>query len=105
MLSIDLSNVEIQKVLISGLFSILNTVIAAATAGLIGKIIANRRKLQEKLDIAICDIEFLLQVEKIHCDNNKQELGESRKNSIRDAVRISGFSFSGKFTPGRIRSK
>jgi hypothetical protein len=102
--SIDLSNVEIQKALISGLFSIFNTVIAAVTASLIGKIIANRRKLQEKLDIAISDIEFLLEAEKIHCDNNKQERGESRKNLIRDAVRISGFNFSGKFTPGRVRS-
>ena len=96
MSSVDLSSIEIQKTLISGLFTILNTVIASVTAGLIGKIFANRRKLQEKLDIAISDIEFLLEVEKIHCDNNKQELGESRKNSIRDAARSSGLSFSGR---------
>jgi hypothetical protein len=103
--SIDLSNVEIQKTLISGLFSIFNTVIAAITASLIGNTIANRRKLQEKLETAISDIKFLLEVEKSHCDDNRKELGESRKNIIREAVRNSGFSFSGRFTPGRVQSK
>jgi hypothetical protein len=104
MFSIDLSNIEIQKTLISGLFSILNTVIAAVTASLIGKTIVNRRRLQEKLETAISDIEFLLEVERSHCDNNKHELGESRKNVTREAVKSSGFSFSGRFTPGRVRS-
>lgn len=102
---IDLSNIEIQKTIIAGSFSVLSTVIAAVTASLIGKNIADRRKLQEKLEAAISDIEFLLQVEKIHCDDNRNEHGESNKNRIRQEARNSGFSFSGKFTPGRVRSK
>ncbi|MGK7886299.1 MAG: hypothetical protein AB4057_16960 [Crocosphaera sp.] len=101
---LDLSNIDIQKALISGIFSIINTLIAALTAGLIGKTIANRRKLQEKLDQAINDIEFLLEVEKVHCENNRKELGESRKNKVRKIVRDSDLSFSGKFTPGRVRN-
>lgn len=102
---IDLSNIEIQKALVSGVFSILNTVIAATTAGLIGKFIANRRKLQKELEIAIKDIEFLLEVERAHCDYNKENLGEARKNLTRASVRNSGFSFSGRFTPGRVRAR
>lgn len=105
MFSIDLSNVEIQKTIISGLFSILTTIIAAVTAGFIGKFIANRRKLQKNLELAIRDIEFLLEVEKSHCDYNREQSGASRKNMVRASVRSSGFSFSGRFTPGRVRMR
>ena len=72
---LDLSNIDIQKAVISGTFSVFNTFIAALTAGLIGKTIANRRKLQEDLNKAINDIECLLEVEKVHCENNKKQLG------------------------------
>ena len=102
MFALDLSNVEIQKTLISGVFSTFNTILAVLAANLIGQTIANRKKLQEKLKQAIDDIEFLLQVEKEHCDNNKENLGESRKNKVRKAVRNDGLKFSGKFTPGRV---
>ncbi len=100
MFALDLSNIEIQKTLITGIFSIL----AVLAAKLIGQTIANRKKLQEKLQQAIDDIEFLLEVEKEHCENNKQTLGESRKNKVREAVRNNGFKFSGKFTPGKVRN-
>ncbi|EAZ90168.1 hypothetical protein [Crocosphaera chwakensis] len=68
------------------------------------KIIANRKKLQEKLQQATDNIEFLLQVEKAHCENNRQTLGESRKNKVREMVRNDGFEFSGKFTLGRVKN-
>lgn len=103
MINIDFSSVEIQKTFITGVFSILNTIIAAFTAASVGKYFANRRKLEEKLETAINDIHFLLEVEKIHCENNKQQTGQSLKNTFRELARNSGISFSGKFTPGQLR--
>ena len=102
-LFLDFSRVEIQVALISGMFTVLSALIAAFAAAIIGQTIANRRELQTKLTAAISDIEFLLAVEELHCENNKQHLGESRKLKIRKLARDRGVEFSGKFTPGRVR--
>ncbi len=102
--SIDLSNAEIQAALISGIFTVLSALIAAVAAAVIGQTIADRRKLERDLAIAINDIAFLLAVEELHCEHNRQTLGQSRKNTVRTLVRDSGPSFSGKFTPGRVRA-
>ncbi|MGD1895498.1 MAG: hypothetical protein ACFB16_00950 [Phormidesmis sp.] len=104
MLSIDLSSPEIQSALISGIFTVLSAIIASIAAAVIGQNIADRRKLQRDLTIAFNDIAFLLEVEELHCENNKKIIGESRKNTIRTVARDAGLSFSGKFTPGRIRA-
>ena len=101
---IDWSNPEIQAALISGIFTVLSALIAAVAAAVIGQIIADRRKLKRDLAIAINDIAFLLAVEELHCEHNKQALGQSRKNTVRTVVRDAGPSFSGKFTPGRVRA-
>ncbi|MGB7087743.1 MAG: hypothetical protein WBD47_19450 [Phormidesmis sp.] len=105
MFSLDLSNTEIQAALISGMFTVLSALIAAIAAAVIGQTIANRRKLQENLKMAIDDITFLLNVEALHCENNRKMFGQPRKNIIRDEVRDSSdLNFSGRFTPGRVRA-
>ncbi|WP_216820578.1 hypothetical protein [Synechococcus sp. BDU 130192] len=101
----DFSNTDVQKEIISGFFSILNTLIAAIAAGGIGRLIARQGKLKDQLRMAVQDISFLLKVEEIHCENNKIEFKESRKNKVRKEARIEGYNFSGEFTPGRIRSQ
>ncbi len=103
--SFDLSNIEIQAALVSGIFTVLSALIAAVAAAIIGNTIADRQKLQEKLKIAIQDIAFLLKVEEIHCEHNKRNSSPSRKNVVRDEVRETGLDFSGQFTPGRARAK
>ena len=102
--SFDLSNTAIQAALISGIFTVLSAIIAAVAAAVIGNTIADRRKLQEKLKIAIQDIAFLLEVEENHCEQNKRHNEPSRKNSVRNEVRDTGLDFSGQFTPGRVRA-
>ena len=105
MFSFDISNIEIQAAIISGIFTLVSALIAALAAAVVGQNIANRRKLEEKLNTAIDDISFLLEVEKLHCQHNREHLGgESRKIITRNKVRDSGLEFSGKFTPGRVRS-
>lgn len=105
MLNLDLSNTQIQVAFISGFFTVLSALIAAVAAAILGKSIENRRKLQKRYETAIDDITFLLKVEELHCKHNKQEFGESRKNIVRQEVRTEHeLKFSGKFTPGRVRS-
>lgn len=105
LISVDFSDTQIQVAIISGTFTLLSALIAATAAGLLGKYIANRQALQDDLQIAIGDIDFLLQVERLHCDFNKKTFDESRKILVRRELRNSGISFSGKFTPGRVRSQ
>lgn len=102
--SIDLSDPTIQAALISGLSNVLSALIAAAAAAVIGKTIADGRRSQEKLETAIDDIAFLLEVEDLHCEHNRQNLNQSRKNIVRDQARDAGLNFSGQFTPGVARS-
>ena len=105
-MSVDLSNTDIQVAIISGLFGLVSTLLATIAAALIGSTIANRQKLKEKLNIAIQDIEFLLEVEDIHCEYNKQHFNQSRKNLVREeARRHLDSDFSGKFTPGVVRAR
>lgn len=66
-----------------------------------GKEFAARKRLQQKLVDAQKDIEFLLVVEEIHCELHQDHVGESFKIRVRDSARVSGFKWSGQFTPGR----
>ncbi|MEM8505094.1 MAG: hypothetical protein AAF716_18305 [Cyanobacteria bacterium P01_D01_bin.1] len=97
-------SVEIQAAIISGVFNLASALIAAIAAATIGKAIGDRRKLKETLKTATDDIAFLLEVEALHCDRNKQETGQSLKNTVREEVRELGLNFSGKLTPGRVRA-
>ena len=94
----------VQAAIISAVGGVLAATIAALAAAVIGQQIAGRRKLQTALLDAVDDIEFLLAVEQEHCNLHKELNEESFKQRIRQAVRENGLAWSGRFTPGRVRS-
>ena len=71
---------------------------------LVGQAILGRKRMQEKLEIAYDDIAYLLKVEALHCERHKELNRASFKLRVRQEVNASGMSWSGHFTPGRIRS-
>lgn len=93
----------LQAAFIEGGFNLLATVVAAISAAIIGHQINSRRKLEEDLAAATADIAFLLAVEKEHCNLHLESLNESRKITVRNLARERGFTWSGRFTPGRVR--
>lgn len=76
-------------------------IVVAIIAGLIGRQLANRKKLQEKLVLAVQDIAFLLEVEEAHTKRNMEAGGVSFKLRMREIARKQGYTWSGKFTPSR----
>lgn len=95
---------EIVVAVVSGGFNVGATLIAAATAALIGKRFQDQAKLREALGAAMQDVEFLLEVESTHCDYNKSRADSSYKMKTREAVsQSSGLRWSGRFTPSRAK--
>ena len=86
--------------IIAGAFSLVGTL---ATA-LIGQVIISRKRLVEKLEIAQADIAYLLHVETLHCEKHREMNRASFKLRIRKEATEYGLSWSGRFTPGRVRS-
>jgi hypothetical protein len=86
--------------LIATVVGLLTTVFTAFA----GQAILGRKRLQEKLDIAQADIAYLMAVEVAHCAKNKELSRASFKLRIRKEVNASGLTWSGRFTPGRVRS-
>ncbi len=80
---------------------------AAAFAGIstvvIGRQVARRKRLEEKLLAAQGDIVFLLEVEAEHCEMHKRLSNESFKLRVRRAVTEKGHHWSGRFTLSRIK--
>lgn len=97
-----IKDAAVQASLISALGTILATVIGAISASIIGKQFANRKKLSEKLDIALNDIAFMLIVEEEHCEEHKTNMDRSNKITMRDRARQQGYSWSGKFSLTKI---
>lgn len=96
---------QVAAALINGVSTVLAAGIAALAASLIGKRFAAREKLQQDLNAAINDIEFLLAVEKRHCDLHKNRNNESNFLRVRKYITEQGtLRWSGQFTPGRVRS-
>ncbi len=78
---------------------------AAITAGalyFVGDKFVNQERLKEDLRTAVMDIDFLLCVESIHCENHNSKLGKSNKITVRKSASDQGKTWSGKFTPGRV---
>lgn len=100
----NFSDPSVQAALIEGISTIVSALIAAIAASIIGKKIADRERFKNLLALAIDDIAFLLEVESIHCQRNKEHGGNSLKIVTRDEVKSNGKDFSGKFTPGRANS-
>lgn len=85
--------------------AIVAAVIAAICAAIIGKQFADRKRLQEELVLAQGDIAFLLGVEAEHCEMHKAISKQSFKHRVRTKVSERGLNWSGKFTPGRVKSQ
>lgn len=100
----NFADVTVQVALISGISSILAAAIAAICALVIGKKFINQKKLRENLIAACTDIEFLLAVEQIHCNEHYANIGESQKLKMRAIAKEGGFEWTGRFTPGRVKS-
>ena len=100
----NFSDPSVQAAIISGSCTIISSLIAAIAASIIGKKISGRERLKELLSQAIDDIAFLLEVEDLHCERNKENSGQAFKNITRDEARNNGYEFSTKFTRGRARS-
>ena len=101
---IAINDPAFQSSVVSAVGAILSALIAALCATIIGRQIADRRKLQAALQCAVGDIHFLLAVESAHCDRHKEFTEESFKQRIRQVARDQGFEWSGRYTPGRVRS-
>ena len=86
--------------LIAAVIGMLTTIFTA----LAGHAIMGRKRLQEQLDSAHADIAYLLAVEQAHCEKHKELNRASFKLRIRKEVNASGLAWSGRFTPGRVRS-
>ena len=101
---VAITDPSVQASIISALGGIVAAAIAAIAAAVIGKQISGRKKLQVALLDAVDDIEFLLAVEQEHCNLHKEGSEESFKQRVRQSVRDQGLEWSGRFTPGRVRS-
>lgn len=86
--------------IISGLFTVICTLITV----LVGRAILNRKRLQEKLNVAQADIAYLLHVEALHCEYHRKESGRSYKMLVRQEATHDGLIWSGRFTPGRVKA-
>lgn len=104
-MAIVFNDPAVQAAIISSVGSVLAAVIAGICAAVIGHQIAGRRRLQENLHLAVRDIKYLLEVEKLHCQMQVVHEGSSLKNTIRKRVADSGERWSGKFTPGRSAAR
>jgi hypothetical protein len=91
----------VQAAAIQAAGSFLAALIAGICAAVIGHQITGRKRLQDNLDNAHRDIDFLLAVEAGHCDKHRDNGDESNKIRIRNLVRDKGLVWSGRNTPGR----
>lgn len=89
-----------DSAIISGLFGLASTIIGA----LLHKEYMSRKRLKERLHRAEQDILFLLQVERLHCEQNRVLRQASFKTRVRNEAFSQGFTWSGSFTPGRVRA-
>lgn len=101
---INWSDPAVQAAVINAAGTILATLIAAISASVIGKFIADRDKLKDNLNLAINDIAFLLAVEDEHCKVHRENTNQSSKLRIRQFATDRGLTWSGKFTPGRAKT-
>jgi hypothetical protein len=96
MFTFDKTNLD----LIAAVLGMVTTIFTA----LAGQAILGRKRMQEKLDIAHADIAYLLAVEAGHCEKHKELNRASFKLRVRKEVTAAGMIWSGRFTPGRVRS-
>lgn len=100
-MDIALHDPAVQASIISAAGAVLATTLAAIAASVIGKRFTDRKLLEQKLELTLQDIEYLLKVEAEHVELHKAS-GSNNKLKVRQVVRDRGYVWSGKFTPGRL---
>lgn len=101
MVAIVWTDPQVQAAAISGLCTVIATTVAALCASIIGQLVTGRRRLEEQRDRALSDIDFLLEVESLHCALHLENCGESNKIRVRSIAREKGFVWSGRNVPSR----
>jgi hypothetical protein len=86
--------------LIAAVIGMVTTIFTA----LAGHAILGRKRMQEKLNLAYDENAYHLKVEALHCERHKELNRASFKLRVRQEVNATGLSWSGRFTPGRVRS-
>jgi hypothetical protein len=89
-----------DSAIISGIFGLATTIIGAV----IHQEYMSRKRLKEKLRRAEQDVLFLLEVERLHCEQNRKLRQASFKTRVRNEAFGHGFTWSGSFTPSRVRA-
>ncbi|WP_282109342.1 hypothetical protein [Shewanella algicola] len=102
-----MQNIVIDNLLVMAIIKAVGNILTAAVPStvtyLIGRKLINQRKLQEKLNLALSDIQYLLLLEKLHCREHQIDVGQSKKQLMRDCVKHeTNLSLSGRFTFSRI---
>lgn len=93
---------EVQAAYISAMSTLFATIVAGISAFLVGRQLISRKKFAEKLHVALCDIEFLLAVEREHCEHHRNKVDKSFKKTMRQRARSLGFYWSGQFAQSGI---
>lgn len=96
-MSIIWNDAAVQAALIQAIGGVVAAALAAAAAALIGKRFMAQERLKQKNAALQNDLFFLLAVEEAHC-----ERAGGGKLIVRELVRQQGFSWTGRFTPGRV---
>lgn len=86
--------------IIAGLFGLGSTILT----GLFSYHTKSRQRLEERLRRAQADVAYLLEVERLHCEKNRELRQASFKTRVRTEASKNGFTWSGAFTPGRVRA-
>lgn len=89
-----------ESATILGIFGLATTIICA----LIHQEYMSRKRLKERLRRAEQDVLFLLEVEQLHCDKSRELRQASFKTRVRNEAFGHGFTWSGAFTPSRVRA-
>ena len=95
-----MENTTMDSAIISGIFGLATTIIGAV----IHQEYMSRKRLKEKLRRAEQDVLFLLEVERLHCAQNLKLRQASFKTRVRNEAFGHGFTWSGSFTPSRVRA-
>lgn len=102
---IPYSDPVVLAAIIQSVGSILSAVIASVCVAILGKIYLNRKRLHAELLLAVKDVAYLLAVEEEHCKIHRLGSGISCKQTVRELALESGYTWSGRFTPGRARNR
>lgn len=89
--------------LIQATGTVIAALIAALIASIVGRQFSGQQLLRTRLREAIDDIHFLLEVESAHSDLHIEAGDSSNKQRVRQLVRSRGFTWSGRYTPGRVK--